>query len=89
MLVTAPEARFTTPIPTEVPQYGRYVPESLSFKPGMRPGEQGHAHLKTRYNAERANMTSGPNTKGARSTNDLTREPSRRLFFDLSRLCHF
>ena len=89
VMVTAPEARFTTPIPIRSTPKRKIPPRKFvtPFKPGMRPGEQGHAHLKTRYDAERANMTSGPNTNDARSTNDLTRKSTRRVFFDLSRMC--
>ena len=89
-VVTAPEARFTTPIPIRSTPIRKITPRKFvtPFKPGMRPGDEGHVHLKTRYDAEKVNMTSGPNTNDPRSTNDVTRKPTRRLFFDLSRWCH-
>jgi breast cancer 2 susceptibility protein len=89
-VVTSPEARFTTPIPNRSTPI-RKIPVRkfvTPFKPGMRPGEQGHAQLKTRHDSERANTISGPNTNDTRSTSDLTRKPTRRRFFDLSMLCH-
>ena len=58
------------------------------FKPGMRPGEPGHAQLKVGYDAERVDTISGPNIDDAQSKSDLTRKSTGRRFFDLSTLRH-
>jgi hypothetical protein len=73
-VVPTPEARIMTPIPNRSTPI-RKIPVRkfvTPFKPGMRPGEQGHAQLKA--------------TDHARSTSDLTRKTTRRRFFDLSKL---
>ncbi|KAI9453574.1 hypothetical protein BJY52DRAFT_1288754 [Lactarius psammicola] len=80
--VPIPEARFTIPIPNRSTPM-RKIPVRkfvTPFKPGMRPGESGHAQLKTRYGAEGVNTTSGPSTDDTRST---SKKSTRRRFFDL------
>ena len=87
-VVPASEAMFTTPIPDRSTPI-RKIPARkfvTPFKPGMRPGEHGHAQLKACYDAERINTTSAPSTNNTQSMSNLTRKPSRRRFFDLSTL---
>ena len=87
-VVPTPEARFTTPIPNRsTPMRKMPVRKFVTpFKPGLRPGEPGHAQLKVSYNAEKYNAISGPSIDNARSTSDSTRKSTRRRFFDLSTL---
>jgi hypothetical protein len=86
-VVPTPEARFMTPIPNRSTPV-RKVPARkfvTPFKPGMRPGEPGHAQLKV-YDAERVDTTSGPSIDDVQSTSELTRKSTGRRFFDLSTL---
>ena len=84
-VVPTPEARFTTPIPNRSTPIRKMPARKFvtPFKPGMRPGESGHAQLKTRYDAESVNTTSGPSTGDTQST---SKKSTRRRFFDLSTL---
>jgi breast cancer 2 susceptibility protein len=87
-VVPASEAMFTTPIPDRSTPM-RKIPARkfvTPFKPGIRPGEHGHAQLKACYDAERVNTTSGPSTDNTQSTSNLTRKSTRRRYFDLSTL---
>lgn len=87
-VVPAPQAMFTTPIPKRSTPMRKTPARKFvtPFKPGMRPGELGHARLKAGYDAERVNTTPGPSTGVTQSTSNLTRKSTRRRFFDLSML---